>query len=216
MTLTSRLRIEWGCSGGSKWSIPTNNSLNRWVLVRNISSHRPLTMLSFTGHILRTLPSTSSRFLTRTLSTSPRLLNPLNYSQNPSLPFSFLPANSLTSKNDRKTGLTEIRGPYYAPVTKTYLDELLSDWGEYVDGIKFAGGAFSLMPEERLKELIEVCHKHSKSPSVPVLFVSDTLLWLICRLLCLYRGLRGTSSLLLWWLTGGCFKVLDGVQEYGV
>lgn len=74
-------------------------------------------------------------------------------------PFSFLPANSLAPK-PRKTGLTEIRGPYYAPVTQTYLDELLSDWGDYVDGIKFAGGAFSLMPKDRLQGLIDVCHKH--------------------------------------------------------
>lgn len=74
-------------------------------------------------------------------------------------PFSFLPSNALTPK-PRKTGLTEIRGPYYAPVTQTYLDELLSDWGEYVDGIKFAGGAFSLMPRDRLQGLIDVCHKH--------------------------------------------------------
>lgn len=77
-------------------------------------------------------------------------------------PFSFLPANSLEPKASRKMGLTEIRGPYYAPVTKTYLDELLKDWGEYVDGIKFAGGAFSLMPEDRLRALIDVAHKHGK------------------------------------------------------
>ncbi|TFY83731.1 hypothetical protein EWM64_g276 [Hericium alpestre] len=74
--------------------------------------------------------------------------------------FPFLPANALDKKPERKKGLTEIRGPYYFPVTHTYLDELLSDWGEYVDGIKFAGGSFSLMPEERLKDLIEVAHKH--------------------------------------------------------
>lgn len=76
------------------------------------------------------------------------------------LPFSFLPANSLEPKATRTKGLTEIRGPYYAPVTNTYLDELLTDWGEYVDGVKFAGGAFSLMPEDRLKALIDTAHKH--------------------------------------------------------
>lgn len=73
--------------------------------------------------------------------------------------FNFLPTNSLSHK-PRGKGLTEIRGPYYYPVTATYLDELLSDWGAYVDGVKFAGGAFSLMPEERLKLLIDVAHKH--------------------------------------------------------
>jgi hypothetical protein len=69
-------------------------------------------------------------------------------------PFSFLPTNSIPPK-PRGIGLTEIRGPYYAPVTQTYLD-----WGEYVDGIKFAGGAFSLMPKDRLQALIDTCHKH--------------------------------------------------------
>ena len=98
----------------------------------------------------------------RALSTTPHLAQPLSGVQNSSLPFSFLPANSLAPKTGRQTGLTEIRGPYYAPVTQTYLDELLSDWGEYVDGIKFAGGAFSLMPEERLKSLIDTAHKHGR------------------------------------------------------
>ena len=77
-------------------------------------------------------------------------------------PFSFLPANSLGPKHGRTKGLTEIRGPYYAPVTKTYLDELLGDWGEYVDGVKFAGGSFSLMPEDRLRTLIDTAHKHGE------------------------------------------------------
>lgn len=74
--------------------------------------------------------------------------------------FDFLPSNTLDTKPNRKRGITEIRGPYYAPVTKTYLDELLSDWGEFVDGVKFAGGAFTLMPDDRLKELTEIAHKH--------------------------------------------------------
>ena len=74
--------------------------------------------------------------------------------------FPFLPVNALGAKLGRNKGITEIRGPYYFPVTRTYLDELLSDWGEYVDGIKFAGGSFSLMPEARLRDLIEVAHKH--------------------------------------------------------
>ncbi|OJT10731.1 Phosphosulfolactate synthase [Trametes pubescens] len=75
-------------------------------------------------------------------------------------PFAFLPANALEPKTTRTKGLTEIRGLYYAPVTKTYLDELLKDWGEYVDGVKFAGGAFSLMPEDRLRALIDTAHAH--------------------------------------------------------
>jgi (2R)-phospho-3-sulfolactate synthase (ComA) len=74
--------------------------------------------------------------------------------------FPFIPVNALATKPNRNKGITEIRGPYYFPVTRTYLHELLSDWGEYVDGIKFAGGSFSLLPEKRLRDLIEVAHKH--------------------------------------------------------
>ena len=110
---------------------------------------------------------TSSR-LSQTLRTSARGFSSTSTTRTIKYPFSFLPANSLSPK-PRKIGLTEIRGPYYAPVTQTYLDELLSDWGEYVDGIKFAGGAFSLMPRERLQGLIDVAHKHGKcirSPQV--------------------------------------------------
>ncbi|KAJ3933266.1 MAG: coma-domain-containing protein [Lentinula lateritia] len=47
--------------------------------------------------------------------------------------YNFLSSNYLPPK-PRDHGLTEIRGPYYYPVTQTYLDELLSDWGEFVDG----------------------------------------------------------------------------------
>ncbi|KZT04648.1 2R-phospho-3-sulfolactate synthase [Laetiporus sulphureus 93-53] len=105
-------------------------------------------------HLRRALLQT--RTLTRALTTTaPRLAPKAQV-----FPFDFLPANSLDTK-PRIKGLTEIRGPYYAPVTKTYLDELLSDWGDYVDGIKFAGGAFSLMPEEKLRNLIETAHKHN-------------------------------------------------------
>ncbi|CAF1238389.1 unnamed protein product [Adineta steineri] len=87
-----------------------------------------------------------------------RLIN--NYSKQSSA-FPYLPTNKLPSKPNRKKGITEIRGPYYFPVTRTYLDELLQDWGEYVDGIKFAGGSFSLMPENRLRDLIDIAHKHN-------------------------------------------------------
>ncbi|THH11267.1 hypothetical protein EW145_g778 [Phellinidium pouzarii] len=78
-------------------------------------------------------------------------------------PFSFIPSNALVPKSgrgERSKGLTEIRGSYYNPVTYTYLNELLSDWGEFVDGVKFAGGAFTLMPPSRLKGLIDMIHSH--------------------------------------------------------
>jgi len=32
--------------------------------------------------------------------------------------------------------------------------------GYHIDGLKFAGGSFSLMPEERVRELIDLAHEH--------------------------------------------------------
>ncbi|VDB96715.1 unnamed protein product [Peniophora sp. CBMAI 1063] len=93
----------------------------------------------------------------RGLASSARTFNPPGPVATSAFPF--LPSNHLQPK-PRQLGLTEIRGPYYAPVTQTYLDDLLADWGSFVDGVKFAGGAFTLMPEERLRGLIETAHKH--------------------------------------------------------
>ncbi|KAF7767859.1 hypothetical protein Agabi119p4_7102 [Agaricus bisporus var. burnettii] len=104
----------------------------------------------------------SKNQLTRRLVARPfTTANILRYPKTNSTPedFTFLPTNTLPQK-PRKSGLTEIRGPYYAPVTQTYLTELLKDWGEYVDGVKFAGGSFSLMPPERLRALINTAHEH--------------------------------------------------------
>jgi phosphosulfolactate synthase (CoM biosynthesis protein A) len=106
---------------------------------------------------------TSLRSLTRPLTTASRPTTSARRGLVQSA-YSFLPTNALPEK-PRGKGLTEIRGPYYFPVTATYLNELLSDWGAYVDGVKFAGGAFSLMPEERLKHLIDVAHQHGTLPA---------------------------------------------------
>ncbi|KAF1985141.1 sulfonate biosynthesis enzyme [Aulographum hederae CBS 113979] len=59
----------------------------------------------------------------------------------------------------RKTGVTEIRGPYYSVMGKRYLQDVLETMGYHVDGLKFAGGSFSLFPEDRLRELIELAHE---------------------------------------------------------
>jgi phosphosulfolactate synthase (CoM biosynthesis protein A) len=41
-----------------------------------------------------------------------------------------------------------------------YLDDVLSTMGHYVDSLKFAGGSFSLMPEEEVKQLLDLAHDH--------------------------------------------------------
>jgi phosphosulfolactate synthase (CoM biosynthesis protein A) len=73
--------------------------------------------------------------------------------------FDFLPMNEREGK-PRSRGITEMRGPYYAPVGKRYLEDILETMGAYVDIFKFSGGSFSLMPESAVRELIETCHKH--------------------------------------------------------
>src|SRR5881296_4566992 len=73
--------------------------------------------------------------------------------------FDFVKLNELSEK-PRKTGVIEFRGPYYTPVTYGYLSDLLDDWGEYVDGFKFAGGSMRLLDREKTRKMIELCHQH--------------------------------------------------------
>lgn len=73
--------------------------------------------------------------------------------------FSFLPLNAREGK-PRKHGITEMRGPYYTPLGKRCLEDILETMGAYVDILKFAGGSFSLMPRKAVKELIDLCHRY--------------------------------------------------------
>jgi len=72
--------------------------------------------------------------------------------------FEFLKINERPAK-PRSRGVTEIRGPYYTPMGKRYLQDILETMGAYVDALKFAGGSFSLMPRPAVKELIDLCHE---------------------------------------------------------
>jgi phosphosulfolactate synthase (CoM biosynthesis protein A) len=73
--------------------------------------------------------------------------------------FPFLRINERQAK-PRKRGVTEIRGPYYSPMGKRYLEDILETMGVYVDVLKFAGGSFSLMPRSAVKELLDLCHRY--------------------------------------------------------
>jgi phosphosulfolactate synthase (CoM biosynthesis protein A) len=57
--------------------------------------------------------------------------------------FSFLRFNEREAK-PRTRGVTEIRGPYYTPLGKRYLQDILETMGQYIDGLKFGGGSFAL------------------------------------------------------------------------
>src|SRR5439155_23834516 len=45
----------------------------------------------------------------------------------------------------RSRGITEIRGPYYTPMGKRYLQDVLDTMGTYAGALKFAGRSFALI-----------------------------------------------------------------------
>jgi phosphosulfolactate synthase (CoM biosynthesis protein A) len=73
--------------------------------------------------------------------------------------FSLLRINPRQAK-PRKTGITEIRGPYYSVMGKRYLQDILETMGQWVDHLKFSGGSFTLMPRHVVRELLDLCHQH--------------------------------------------------------
>jgi phosphosulfolactate synthase (CoM biosynthesis protein A) len=73
--------------------------------------------------------------------------------------FDFVKIRELLPK-PRKVGIVEIRGPYYTSVTYGYLKNLLEDWGEYIDGYKFAVGSMRLLSVDKVKKIISLCHKY--------------------------------------------------------
>src|SRR5215472_5671825 len=74
--------------------------------------------------------------------------------------FPFIRMNEREGK-PRTRGITEIRGPYYTPMGKRYLEDVLETMGEYVDSLKFAAGSFTLMPEQQLREIIDLAHRYN-------------------------------------------------------
>lgn len=71
--------------------------------------------------------------------------------------FSFIPRAARTEK-PRKRGVTEIRGPYYSAYGRRHLADLLDTMGAWIDGVKYAGGSFALMPPEAVKEFNKTAH----------------------------------------------------------
>jgi len=79
-------------------------------------------------------------------------------------PFQFLKVNDRPAK-PRKSGLTEIRGPYYTIIGKRLLQDTFDLMGHAIDSLKFSGGAFTLMPREKVRELIEIAHDNDATVS---------------------------------------------------
>lgn len=73
--------------------------------------------------------------------------------------FAALPLNAREGK-PRTHGVTEIRGPYYTPIGKRQLEDILETMGSYIDILKFAGGSFALMQRRAVKEIVDLCHRY--------------------------------------------------------
>lgn len=73
--------------------------------------------------------------------------------------FKFVDLKDLPSK-PRKSGLIEIRGPYYEAFTAQQLQDLLATWGYYIDGFKFAGGTQALLDSKTVKSFTATAHEH--------------------------------------------------------
>ncbi|TGZ80548.1 putative sulfonate biosynthesis enzyme [Ascodesmis nigricans] len=73
--------------------------------------------------------------------------------------FGFVRSNPRDPK-PRSRGVTEIRGPYYSVMGRRYLRDVLETMGPSVDGLKFAGGSFSLLPRPALQSMIDLAHEH--------------------------------------------------------
>lgn len=73
--------------------------------------------------------------------------------------FDWLNRNDRPEK-PRKVGLTEIRAAYYSNFTTQYFKDILEMSGNYVDSIKFAGGSFTFMNPEKIKEMNDLAHEY--------------------------------------------------------
>jgi phosphosulfolactate synthase (CoM biosynthesis protein A) len=73
--------------------------------------------------------------------------------------FAFIPRAARTAK-PRRTGVTEIRGPYYSAYGPRHLADILETVGAWVDGVKYAGGSFALMPRDTVAAMNKLIHDH--------------------------------------------------------
>ncbi|KAK2809073.1 hypothetical protein FQN50_004126 [Emmonsiellopsis sp. PD_5] len=129
---------------------------------RALSPH----LTSISTSALRTTPAALSALYTnpdtRNFSTSPTPSNNAKVKsmlQDKENGFGFVRSNPPPAK-PRMRGVTEIRGPYYSVMGKRYLADILETMGQYVDGLKFSAGSFSLFEEEKLRKLLDLAHEH--------------------------------------------------------
>lgn len=71
-----------------------------------------------------------------------------------SIPGAYRPAKP------RRAGITEVRAPSYAPFGGRHLEGVLEVAGQWIDGIKWAGGSFALLPRGQVRKFSDIAHKH--------------------------------------------------------
>lgn len=73
--------------------------------------------------------------------------------------FNFVPRAYRPDK-PRTVGITEMRGPYYSTYGTRHLADVLDVAGQWVDGVKWAGGSFALLPREQVRAFSDLAHEH--------------------------------------------------------
>lgn len=73
--------------------------------------------------------------------------------------FNFVPRAARPAK-PRQHGITEIRAPYYSTFGTRHLQDVMDVAGQWVDGIKWAGGSFALVPPEQVRAFSDIAHEH--------------------------------------------------------
>ncbi|WP_136089337.1 phosphosulfolactate synthase [Auritidibacter ignavus] len=58
----------------------------------------------------------------------------------------------------RTIGMTEIRAPHYSTYGTRHMQDVFDVAGQWIDGIKWAGGSFALLPDEQVKAINEIAH----------------------------------------------------------
>lgn len=74
--------------------------------------------------------------------------------------FNFVPRAYRPAK-PRTRGVTEVRAPYYSTFGTRHLQDVLDVAGQWVDGIKWAGGSFSLVPADQVRKFSDIAHENN-------------------------------------------------------
>lgn len=73
--------------------------------------------------------------------------------------FNFVP-RAWRPPKPRAFGITEIRAPHYWAYGTRHLEDVFDVAAPWIDGIKWAGGSFALLPPAQVRAINEIAHRH--------------------------------------------------------